>query len=75
MTDKPDNVKAFPKVKRDNPEDEEYDTPLFHPCTEFHTSFKWMVQVRGGKLCLICTDCADVFTVEDMMKVAEEANE
>ncbi len=69
--DKPSNVKVFPKPKRENP-DEEYDTPVFHPCTEFHTSFKWMLQVRGGELCLICTDCAEVFTVEDIMKSTEE---
>lgn len=72
LMDKADNVKHFPKVKRENPEDEEYDTPVFHPCTEFHTSFKWMLQIRGGNLCLICTDCAETFTIEEIMKATED---
>ncbi len=69
-----DKIKEFPRIKRETPDD--FFIPVYHECIEEHQCWKWMLQVHGGEVRAICTDCSEVFTLGDLInRVLEEHSE
>lgn len=70
MTDKPDNVKEFTRAKRETPDELTY--MMRHWCMDDHSCLKYLIQMRGSTLCFVCSDCADVLTMEEVVKAMSE---
>ena len=69
-----DKIKEFPLIKKATPED--FFVPVYHECIEGHMSWKWMLQIHGGEVRVICTDCSEWCNMSDLIsKVLEEYSE
>ncbi len=66
-----DKIKQFPNIKKDTPEDYVY--PISHECISGHESMKWLLQVRDKGVVAICSDCALVFGLTELIdEIMEE---
>ena len=60
-----DKIKEFPKPKKPTPDD--YFLPIYHECMEDHTSLKWLIQVHEKDVRVVCTDCAEWYSFDDLI--------
>lgn len=70
-----DKVTAFPKVKKQTPEDLEC-IPMMHMCIPDDATpiynFKWMIHLNGKGLHFLCDNCGTSLTLEEIMNAYEE---
>jgi hypothetical protein len=69
FVDSDKNVTAFPKSKKQTPDDLD-SLPLAHVCSveDNIQSFRWCIQMRGDGLWFVCSNCGIDMSLEQVME-------